>query len=111
MVSHLVRSGYDMGRRSDDWGSDRTRSAAHREVEHTTSIAGPGRVMSQGAPWSRGLDALRRAVAQVLLTDLPPGLAPLAVPAGAPRSTTSGSPHRFGMLLSEAATDLRPPDD
>ena len=38
MVSHLVRSGYDMGRRSDDWGSDRTRSAAHREVEHTTSI-------------------------------------------------------------------------
>ena len=62
--------------------------------------------MSQQAQWARGLDALRRAVAEVLTSGLPP-LTPGPVVAGPTTPTSAPSRSVPWLLMSEAATHVR----
>ncbi len=66
--------------------------------------------MGNPAQWSRGVHALRLAVAEILLSDLSPLLGPALVPAGTSPLGLE-RPRTPGLLMSEAATDVRSHDD
>ena len=58
--------------------------------------------MSRGAQRRRGLDALRRAVAELLLSDFSPSLVPVPATVGAP--PTRRSTRAVDLLLNESTT-------